>query len=174
MIKCQNWYKTRTFYLPAMLREINDSGYLFDKFTDKSRTIKFECKIIHKFWEQIRERLDFGHNIIKSTKSAASWHFLTQSTKVDEQNSLISWKITSRHDSQEFWSDWRDDAADLDPKQWRWWRWWWWWWRWARFLWSPGAMFDFLVGAPIPRWSWSTLVCGWSIHSSKEWTSWER
>ena len=29
-------------------------------------------------------------------------HFLTQSTKVDEQNSLISWKITSRHDFEEF------------------------------------------------------------------------
>ena len=159
-----------------MHHEINDSRAKWvDKLTDKSPTIK--CKIIH--WKMRKSgKADKGGWILATASLKVQnlprrRHFLTQSTEVDEQNSLISWKITSRHDSQEFWSDWRDDAADLDPKQWRWWR-CWWWWRWARFLWSPGAMFDFLVGAPIPRWSWSTLVCGWSIHSSKEWTSWER
>ena len=45
-------------------------------------------------------------------------HFLTQSTEVDEQNSLISWKITSRHDFEEFHNRESDggEAWGLDPE----------------------------------------------------------
>ena len=46
-------------------------------------------------------------------------HFLTQSTEVDEQNSLISWKITSRLDFEEFHNRESDggggEAWGLDP-----------------------------------------------------------
>ena len=105
IIKCQKWYKTHTFYLPAMHHEINDSRAKWvDKLTDKSPTIK--CKIIHwKSWKS--GKADKGGRILATTSLKVQnlprrRHFLTQSTKVDEQNSLISWKITSRHDFEEF------------------------------------------------------------------------
>ena len=153
-----------------MHHEINDSRAKWvDKLTDKSPTIK--CKIIH--WKMRKSgKADKGGWILATASLKVQnlprrRHFLTQSTEVDEQNSLISWKITSRHDFEEFHNQMEEKHGGLDPESglggskvpccc------------WARFLSSPGAMFGFLLGATIFRWSWSTLAFGWSIHSDKE------
>ena len=88
-----------------MHHEINDSRAKWvDKLTDKSPTIK--CKIIH--WKMRKSgKADKGGWILATASLKVQnlprrRHFLTQSTEVDEQNSLISWKITSRHDFEEF------------------------------------------------------------------------
>ena len=155
-----------------MHNEINDSRAKWvDKLTDKSPTIK--CRIIHwKSWKS--GKADKGDRILATTSLKVQnlprrRHFLTQSTKVDEQNSLIRWKITSRHDFEEFGnleSEMEEEkhGGGLDPESglgFRWIS------GWARFPSSPGAMFGFLVGATIFRWSWSTLAFGWSIHSEE-------
>ena len=102
-----------------MHHEINDSRAKWvDKLTDKSPTIK--CKIIH--WKMRKSgKADKGGWILATASLKVQnlprrRHFLTQSTEVDEQNSLISWKITSRHDFEEFHNQMEEKHGGLDPE----------------------------------------------------------